>query len=85
MTGPKDGSGIQGINFEPCETEMNEQNTMTPLLIRIRKIMVSFGDLKHTNDKPDTGLSNGEILERLQEIDPGPPATDDTAPEGLTE
>lgn len=65
---------------------MAEQNTMTPLLIRIRRIMVSFGDLPSVDADPSTGLSNGEILTRLKEIDPHPQIEDDKPPaEGQVE
>ncbi len=56
---------------------MTEQETMPTILIRIRRIMFSLGDLPSIDADPSPGLSNGEILERLKELNASPQIIDD--------
>ena len=41
---------------------------MSPLILELRVLMVRLGDLPDVEADASQGLSNGAILERLQEI-----------------
>lgn len=56
---------------------MTQQETMSPIIIRIRRIMFSLGDLPSIDADPSQGLSNGDILERLKELNASPQIIDD--------
>lgn len=45
---------------------------MSPIILRIRQIMVRLGDLPSVNADATKGLSNGAILRRLKEISDNP-------------
>lgn len=57
---------------------MDEPKTMTTIFVRIRKIMFRFGDLPSLEADPSLGLSNGEILARLREINENPQIDNDS-------
>jgi hypothetical protein len=44
---------------------------MSPLIYRLRRVMVRLGDLPTVEADASKGLSNGAILERLKEITNG--------------
>ena len=42
---------------------------MSPIILKIRTLMVRMGDLPDVESDASMGLSNGAILKRLQEIE----------------
>lgn len=52
-----------------------EKRVMSPLIYRLRALMVRLGDLPDVNADPAGGLSNGAIIKRLHELTYGPQAT----------
>jgi hypothetical protein len=52
-----------------------EKRAMSPLIYRLRALMVRMGDLPDVDADPCGGLSNGAIIERLHELTYGPQAS----------
>lgn len=53
---------------------------MSPIILRIRQIMVRMGDLPSVDADATQGLSNGDIMRRLKEISKRPQSDNPNKP-----
>lgn len=67
--------------------EIDEETTMSPIILRIRSILYRRGELKSVDADTSRGLSNGAILKRLKEMNcpQTPEANNDATSEDAVE